>query len=101
MYPHALTDCGNDITEHLAYFSKRMDDMVHMPHWEKQEEKIYAEYKAVIDQNTEYEFKTWKERVYFNSGMFAGETDKIFLDNKRDTLSVEEEGAIRFFHPFV
>ena len=75
--------------------------MVHDRRWDKKEEAIYAEYKDVIDQNTEWQFKTWRERIPFNSGMFAGETDKIFLDNYSPALSDEEEVAIRFFHPFV
>jgi len=55
--------------------------MMAMKDWDKISAKIYKANKAVCDQDIEYEFKTWNEGIYFDSGMFAGRFQKIFLDN--------------------
>ena len=92
LFPQALAKCDSDITDALVKWSKKMDEMVHMHDWDNIEEKIYEAHKDVVDFNAKNSYKTWTEGVPFQSGMFIGENDKIFLDATKDNIAV--------FHPF-
>ena len=49
--------------------------------WDKVAKQIYDPNKAVVDRDIDLELREWEEGVFFNSGMFAGQIGKIFLDN--------------------
>lgn len=92
-YHTAYAGCDKKITKPFVDATDKMDALVSRKDWEDIEEKIYKENKKVVDQNTTYEFKEWKEGVFYNSGMFAGATDLIFLKNAPKKPS-------SIFHPF-
>lgn len=48
--------------------------------WADLAQKIYTDNKDVIDRNVDLELREWTQGVYFNSGMFAGQVEKVFLD---------------------
>lgn len=48
--------------------------------WKDVAQKIYTDNKDVIDRDVDLELREWKQGVWFNSGMFAGNVEKIFLD---------------------
>ena len=80
-FPTAFADCPATVNDPLNDWGNQIEELSERKDWVKIETKIYKDNKAEIDQNTAFEFKTWKEGVYFNTGMFAGRTDKIMLDN--------------------
>ena len=65
-----------------------MADMVGDKKWDKKSERIYSENKTVIDESNRNQFKTWWEGVPFDSGMFAGRIDEIYLSNFKPTHEV-------------
>ena len=56
--------------------------------WDKVSKKIYNDNKAVIDRDIDLELREWAQGVFFNSGMFLGDVEKIFLDNVPQEPSV-------------
>ena len=80
LYRRALRDCGN-ISDHIHEWTEKLDDLQERDDWPKVAKQIYEANKAVIDRDIDLEIKQWKEGVYFNSGMFAGQVGKVFLDN--------------------
>ena len=82
LYKPALENCDlHSIQEPLNTYRNRMSEMVADPKWHKKEHRIYENNREVIDQSNVNQFKTWWEGVPFDSGMFAGRIDAIFLDN--------------------
>ena len=63
-----------------------MADMVGDKKWHKKAERIYSENKAEIDESNKNQFKTWWEGVPFDSGMFAGRIDEVYLRNFTPSL---------------
>ena len=63
-----------------------MDNMTSSKDWDTQESKIYEANKTVIDKNNKLKFRTWYDAVPFNTGMFSGRVDKIFLDGTSNQL---------------
>lgn len=55
--------------------------MVARDDWADVAKKIYDDNKDVIDRDVGLELREWTSGVFFNSGMFAGQVEKIFLDN--------------------
>ena len=49
--------------------------------WPQLSKQIYEANKTIVDRDIDLEFREWTQGVFFNSGMFAGEIQKIFLDN--------------------
>ena len=97
LYEPALAECDlHSIKEPLHNYRHRMSEMVADKKWSKKEHKIYEAHKDVIDEANELQFKTWWEGVPFDSGMFAGRIDAIFLDNFKPS---SDEATI--FHPFM
>lgn len=94
LFPHALADCDKDITDALTSWSKKMDEMIHKKEWDTAEDKIYQDNKTVIDWNNSNSFTTWNNGVPFQTGMFTGANDKIFLDATKDL-------TIPVFHPIM
>ena len=42
---------------------------------------IYTNHADVIDRDNELVIREWSQGVFFNSGMFTGQIEKIILDN--------------------
>jgi hypothetical protein len=60
--------------------------------WPQISKEIYEANKDLIDRDVDLEFREWKEGVFFNSGMFAGQLSKVFLANiPTDELSYDFE----------
>ena len=92
MYTTALAKCPKDtVQDPIEEWSKKVTDMSQASDWPTQEKDIYEKNKKEIDDNTKEEFYFWFDKpTWFNSGMYAGRTDKIFLDATTP----------KFFHPF-
>ena len=58
-----------------------MDDLQERKDWPEIAKKIYETNKAIIDRDVDLEVREWQQGVFFNSGMFAGQIGKVFLDN--------------------
>ena len=80
LYKRALSDCGN-LGDHMHEWSQKMDDLQERKDWPEIAKKIYETNKAIIDRDVDLEVREWQQGVYFNSGMFAGQVAKLFLDN--------------------
>ena len=81
-YESVLAGCDASVTDVLKSWTDKMTDLVSRKDWEDFEKKVYDANKKEIDDNVHNEFKWWDAGVFFNSGMFAGRTDKIFLDSQ-------------------
>ena len=81
-YEKALAGCDTTVTDPLKSWTDKMTDLVSRKDWEDFEKKVYDANKKEIDDNIHNEFKWWDASVFFNAGMFAGRTDKIFLDSQ-------------------
>ena len=91
-YSKALSKCGKDVTEPAEAWGKKMDELTHRIGWTEMEQKIYSDNKDAIDADVKLEFEWYDKSVFFNSGMYAGRIDKIFLDAAGPPP--------KFFHPF-
>ena len=76
----AVDGCGADVNDPIQKYYTDVANMHMRDDWEDFSKKIYDANKKQIDSNISDEFKWWDAGVFFNSGMFAGRTDKIFLD---------------------
>ena len=79
LYKTAMAGCGQ-IAEAMGVMAKRLDDMEARQDWDKLSQEIYQANKDVIDRDNNLVFSQWSDGVFFNSGMFAGQIEKIFLD---------------------
>ena len=59
--------------------------MKKLPDWDQQEQRISQKFKAMIEDDSSVMFSTWYEGAAFNSGMFGGRIDKIFIDNVEES----------------
>ena len=94
-YTKALADCGKDVKDPLDKWGDAINKMVTEKDWDKNSKKIYDDNKKEIDDDVALEIQWFDGDKFnpFNSGMYAGRVDKIFLDNSpAPTLIV---------HPFV
>ena len=95
LYKTALAKCGDDVTGPLEKWGDAINKMVTDKDWDKNSKKIYDDNKKEIDDDVALEIQWFDGAKFnaFNSGMYAGRVDKIFLDNSpAPTLIV---------HPFV
>ena len=96
LYKPALAGCdAQGITEPLQEFKQKMADMTGDKKWHKKSERIYNDNKAEIDESNKNQFKTWWEGVPFDSGMFAGRIDEVYLRNFMP--SHEEPAGLHLF----
>ena len=96
LWDTAMAGCGQ-IAVAMGDVSKKFEDMQAQSDWDKVSKEIYQANKAVIDRDVDFELKTWSEGVWFNSGMFAGQIEKIFLDQMPEE---EELSHFMFMTPF-
>ena len=83
-----MAGCGQ-IAEAMGVIAKRLDDMKASKDWPNLSQEIYEANKDVIVRDNNLVFSQWTDGVFFNSGMFAGQLQKIFLDEvpETDTLA--------------
>ena len=79
LYGVALTTCTK-LTTKFEEWGKKFDDLKARSDWDEIEKKIYEDNKPIIDRNVGLEFEAWEKGVFFNSGMFAGSIEYLFLD---------------------
>ena len=84
LYETAMAGCGQ-IAEVIRGIAKKFDDIQARQDWDKLSKEIYQANQDVIDRDVNLEFSQWSEGVFFNSGMFAGQIEKIFLDAVPET----------------
>ena len=61
-------------------WAEKIDDMTSRPDWEKFAIRVYFEHKRELERDTDLKLREWKQGQYFNSGLFAGQIQKVFLD---------------------
>ena len=54
--------------------------MVERSDWKEFAMKVFRANKSFIVRDLDLEIKQWDQGSYFNSGMFAGQISKVFLD---------------------
>ena len=60
--------------------STKAQELLKMTDWKDFARKIYEENTKFIDTASDEMLREWANGVHFNSGMFAGELDRIILD---------------------
>ena len=81
----------------MGEWAQKFDDLTKIADWSKVAAQIYQANKAVVDPDIKNELLEWEEGVFFNSGMFAGQMEKIFLDAVPETKALEH---YMFMTPF-
>ena len=54
--------------------------MMARPDWEHFAEKVYKDNKREIERNIDLTLREWESGNFFNSGLFDGQWQKVFLD---------------------
>ena len=83
LFQTAMAGC-QEVSQKMSEWADKFDDLRARPDWGKVAQQIYLENKDVIDRNLSLEFEAWKEGVYFNSGMFAGSVEYVFLSQSHN-----------------
>jgi hypothetical protein len=78
-YDDAFTKCDKKITDPLSQWTAKRDALAQIKDWDKISAQIYENNKEIIDDNVGYEFNSWDRGVFFDSGMFGGRNDLIFI----------------------
>ena len=79
-YSDALKKC-DDVSDDMKNIDEKAQALVKRDDWKDVAAKIYKENKSVIDRDVDLELREWKQKVFFNSGMFAGQVEEIFISN--------------------
>ena len=90
LFKKALSECRRLDYHMFGKWAERVDDMVARSDWKEFALKVFKENKAVIIRDVDLEIREWKQGVHFNSGMFAGQIQKVFLDAQDNTPALEE-----------
>lgn len=81
LYDDALKTCDEKIGEAMGKIADQADALVKRKDWDTIAKQIYDDNKVMIDRDVDLEIREWKQGVFFNSGMFAGYVEEIFLKN--------------------
>lgn len=81
LYSSALHECSTKVTDPMTAWKQKVDDLGKIKDWDKVSAQIYKDHKDEVDLDIKDEFVWWDKSVQFNSGMFAGRMQKIFIDN--------------------
>ena len=79
LFRRALLSC-QQLNSHIADWGRRVEDMMARPDWEHFAEKVYKDNKREIERNIDLTLREWESGNYFNSGLFDGQWQKVFLD---------------------
>jgi len=88
-YDDAFGGCDKDVTDALGAWNDKIQALAEIKDWDKISAKIYEAHKTELDADVALEFKWWDGAVYFNSGMYAGRFQKVFLDNAPEEIIAE------------
>jgi len=77
----ALAECDQEIIDTFKEWNDKIGALHEMKDWDKIQKKIYKHHKDEVDSDIKLEFKWWDDAVYFNSGMYSGRFQKVFLDH--------------------
>jgi len=80
-YDAAFANCDSSVTDALSQWADKVKEMKSADNWDDVSEQIYTDNKAKVDADSGYMFNSWDRGVFFDSGLFAGRIDKLFLDN--------------------
>ena len=89
LFKKALSECRKLDYHMFGKWAQRFDEMVERSDWKKFAMKVFRSNKSFIVRDLDLEIKQWEQGSYFNSGMFAGQISKIFLD-AQDIEALEE-----------
>ena len=81
LFETAIAGCSQEILKKMGDNDKKFEDLKARSDWATIRMDIYNKNKSVIDRDSQLAMREWKEGVFFNTGMFFGDVEKIFLDN--------------------
>ena len=90
LYNEALSGCGR-LANLIGKWAQKTDDMMERKDWPQISKDIYKENKDLIDRDIGLELREWEQGVFYNSGMFAGQIGKVYLDNLPQVPEVPAE----------
>lgn len=96
LYKTALSTC-TDVTGKMQDVMEKAEALVSRDDWAQLAKQIYDDNKTLIDRDVDLELREWQQGVFFNSGMFAGYIEKVFLDARPEP---EQETPATFYSPF-
>ena len=80
LYQPALAKCDQFDAEYKTVRDKA-EALVQSSDWPQIAAKIYMAHKDEIAKDSELEHSSWQQGKFFDSGMYTGSIEKIFLDN--------------------
>ena len=100
LYETALKGCDAEITGAMKKIADQADALIGRKDWDKIAKEIYDDNKVMIDRDVDLELREWKQGVFFNSGMFAGNVEEIFIKNAPKEEQVTAMNEYALFGPF-
>ena len=85
-YGDAFHTCDKEVIDALNEWKEKVDDLSNIKDWDKISARIYEAHKDELNADIQLEFKWWDAAVYFNSGMYAGRFQKVFLDDAPNAI---------------
>ena len=67
----------------------KIDDMTSRSDWEEFANRVYLDNKRELERDTDLEMREWKKGHFFNSGLFAGQIQKVFFDEHQKASESE------------
>ena len=85
----------------MNQWARRVKDRKARSDWEQFAEQVYKDNKREVERNIDLEIREWKQDQFFNSGLFLGQLEKIFLDAQESGLELvdlqKDQAAPQFF----
>ena len=81
LFEAAVAGCDKDLLDKMYAIHNRYDALKARSDWPSISMDIYMKNKDVLQRDEILSVKEWTEGVFFNSGMYVGQVEKIFLDN--------------------
>ena len=79
LYSIAMKKCDK-VLDKMDFLSQKAQELLEMSDWKQFVRDIYDNNTGVIDQASDEMLQEWSNGIHYNSGMFAGELDKIIID---------------------
>ena len=83
LFNNALSRC-DQLDSHVKDWARRIDEMMARSDWEQFALKVYKTNKREVERNIDLELREWQQGQFFNSGLFGGQLEKVFLDEQED-----------------
>ena len=81
LFEAAVQGCPKDLLGKMYAIHNRYDALKARSDWPSISMEIYMKNKDELQQDEINSVKEWVQGDYFNSGVFVGDVEKIFLDN--------------------